>query len=491
MNRQAEINIDAWKACDTFRGVVDPGEYKHYLLVLLFIKYLSDLWRDRLQQYRQEYKGDEARVQRRMSRERFILPEGCDLYTINSRRNEAGIGEIINFSLEKLEEANKAKLEGVFRNVDFNSESILGETRTRNGLLKQLIEFFVRLDLRSSSPSDSDVAGNTYQYLIERFTGDSGSKSNEIFTPPDVSTLIAELLKPKKGDRVCDPVCGSGSLLLRIAGEVPEVTLFGQERNAKMWALCRLNMYLHDKDTARIAHGDTLLNPKLIEEDRLMKFDIVVGCPPLSTGKWGADEAAADDFNRFHRGIPPKSKADYAFITHIIETMVEETGRAAVIVAHGALFRGGSEGEIRRKLIEENLLEAVIGLPANLFYGTSIPAALLIFNRGKKTSDVLFVDASHQFEEAKRRNRLSHRNIAKIVETYQSFQPIENYSYRASLEKIRLNEFNLSIPRYVAVFEGDKKDIHELQEEIEKLELELEKVSAEIDEHLRIRNKRK
>ncbi len=491
MSRQAEININTWKACDTFRGVVDPSDYKNYLLVLLSLKYLSDLWRDRLQQYRQEYKGDEVRVQRRMSRERFIMPEGCDLYAIHSRRNEAGIGETINFALEKIEEANKAKLEGVFRNVDFNSESILGVTRARNALLKRLIEFFVRLDLRSSLTNHSNVVGNNYQYIIERFAGDSGSKGDEVFTPPEVSTLIAELLQPKRGDRICDPVCGSGSLLIRMAGEVRDLALFGQERNANTWALCRLNMYLHGQDGARIECGDTLLNPRLIERNKLMKFEIVVACPPFSTGIWGAHEAAADVFNRFHRGIPPKSKADYAFIAHIIETMVEEIGRSGVIIAHGALFRSGSEREIRRKLIEENLLEAVIGLPANLFYSTSIPSTLLIFNRGKKTSEVLFVDASREFEEAKRRNRLSDRNIAKIVETYQNFETIENYSHRASAEEIRKNDFNLNIPRYVAVFERDKKDLQALKDEIEKLELELAKVRAQIDEHLKTRNKRK
>ncbi|QQS49315.1 MAG: type I restriction-modification system subunit M [Acidobacteriota bacterium] len=487
---QDEINKVAWKACDTFRGVVDPSDYKNYILVFLFLKYLSDVWKDRLDQYRQEYKGDEQRVRRRMSRERFVLPEGCDFDTIFAKRNEANIGEIINIALEKIEDENKSKLEGVFRNIDFNSESNLGETRDRNSRLKHLIEDFAdpRLDLRPSRIGKNDVIGDTYQFLIERFAGDAGKKGGEFFTPPQVSVLLAKLLAPKKGDRICDPSCGSGSLLIRVADEIGDrdFALYGQESNGSTWALCRMNMFLHDKDSARIEWGDTLRNPKLIEGDSLMKFDIVVANPPFSLDKWGADRVAADRFNRFHRGIPPKSKADFAFITHMIETTIEGTGRVGVIVPHGVLFRGGAEGKIRRQLIEENLLEAVIGLPANLFYGTGIPAAILIFNRGKKTSDVLFIDASREYEDAKNQSRLRAEDIDKITATYRKFKSVDKYAYRATLEEIRENDFNLNIPRYVDTFEEEEEiDIKALQEEIEELEAELKEIQKQMTQHLR------
>jgi type I restriction enzyme M protein len=486
---QDEINKVAWKACDTFRGVVDPSDYKNYILVFLFLKYLSDVWKDKLEQYRQEFNGDEERVQRRMSRERFILPEGCDFDTIYAKRNEANIGEQINIALEKIEDANKAKLEGVFRNIDFNSESNLGETKDRNARLKHLIEDFAdpRLNLRPSRIGKNDVIGDTYQFLIEKFASDAGKKGGEFYTPPQVSELLAKLLQPKKGDRICDPSCGSGSLLIRVADEIGDrdFALYGQESNGSTWALCRMNMFLHHKDSARIEWGDTLRNPKLIESDALMKFDIVVANPPFSLDKWGADKVTADKFNRFHRGIPPKSKADFAFITHMIEATVADTGKVGVIVPHGVLFRGGAEGKIRRQLIEENLLEAVVGLPANLFYGTGIPAAILLFNRGKQTKDVLFIDASHEYEDAKNQSRLRAQDIGKIVATFKAFQSVEKYAYRATLAEISENDFNLNIPRYVDTFEDEEEiDIQALQTEIDGLETQLAEVRAEMNRHL-------
>ncbi|MBC7932023.1 MAG: type I restriction-modification system subunit M [Rubrivivax sp.] len=486
---QNEINAVAWRACDTFRGVVDPAEYKNYVLVFLFLKYLSDVWKDKLDQYEKEFSGDKERIARKMSRERFMMPEGSDFYTIHAKRNESNIGEIINIALANIEEANKAKLEGVFRNIDFNSESNLGETKDRNKRLKHLIEDFAdrRLDLRPSRVGGQDVIGNTYQYLIKRFAGDSGKKGGEFYTPDEVSILLAKLVHPKKGDRICDPACGSGSLLIRVGDEIGDrdFALYGQESNGSTWALCRMNMFLHDKDSARIEWGDTFGNPKLIEGDSLMKFDVVVANPPFSLDKWGAAEAAADKFNRFHRNVPPKSKADYAFISHMIETTVEGTGKVGVIAPHGVLFRGGAEGKIRRQLIEENLLEAVVGLPANLFYGTGIPAAILLFNRGKQTRDVLFIDASRGYEQDKNQNKLRAQDIEKIVETFNRFETVEKYAYRATFDEIAENDFNLNIPRYVDTFVDEEEvDIRAVQEEIEGLEKQLTDVRAEMQRHL-------
>jgi type I restriction enzyme M protein len=487
---QDEINAVVWKACDTFRGVVDPSEYKNYILVFLFLKYLSDVWKDRREQYAREFGGDEERIRRRLGRERFILPDGCDFDTIYAKRNEPNIGELINIALEHIEDANKAKLEGVFRNIDFNSEGNLGQTKDRNRRLKHLIEDFadVRLDLRPSRIGDQDVIGNAYEYLIANFASDAGKKAGEFYTPAEVSILLAHLLRPQRGHRICDPACGSGSLLIRMADEIGDrdFALYGQESNGSTWALCRMNMFLHGKDSARIEWGDTLRNPKLIEGDVLMKFDIVAANPPFSLDKWGAEEAAGDRFNRFHRGVPPKSKADFAFISHMIETTVEGTGRVGVIVPHGVLFRGGAEGRIRQRLIEENLLDAVIGLPANLFYGTGIPAAILLFDRGRKTTDVLFIDASRDFEQGKNQNRLRRQDIEKIAETHQAYQGVEKYARRATFEVIRENDFNLNIPRYVNTFEEEEEiDIQALQVEIDRLEAELAEVRAEMEKHLK------
>ena len=486
---QNEINSIVWKACDTFRGVIDPSEYKNYILVFLFVKYLSDVWKDKYEQYKSQFEGDEVRIARRMSRERFIMPPECDFDFIYSNRNDTSIGEIINIALEKIEEANKTKLEGVFRNIDFNSEANLGQTKDRNKRLKNLIEDFAdtRLDLRPSKTGNQDIIGNSYEYLIANFASDAGKKGGEFYTPAEVATLLAKLLQPRNGDRICDPACGSGSLLIKVAREISSknYSLYGQESNGSTWALCKMNMFLHEKDNARIEWGDTLGNPKLIEDDRLIKFDIVVANPPFSLDKWGADHAGADKYNRFQRGIPPKSKGDYAFITHMIETAVAGTGKVGVIVPRGVLFREASEGKIRKTLIEENLLEAVIGLPANLFYGTGIPAAILIFNKGKKNKDVLFIDGSREFESGKNQNKLREEDIEKIVNTYKSFETVPKYAYCATFEEIEKNEFNLNIPRYVDTFEEEEEiDIMKVQREIDDLEKELTVVREEMKGYL-------
>lgn len=497
---QDEINQIVWKACDTFRGAVDPSEYKNYILTTLFLKYLSDLWKDKKEEYEKKYKGDAERVERAMGRERFVLPAKCDFDYLFSKREAPNIGELINIALEKIEDANKAKLENVFRNIDFNSEAALGQTKDRNRRLKNLLEDFRGsderpLDLRPSHLSSRDVIGDVYEYLIEKFAAGAGKKAGEFYTPKEVSTLLARLLNPKSGDRICDPACGSGSLLIRTAREIHEkdgspsrnFSLYGQESNGSTWALCRMNMFLHDMDSARIEWCNTITNPRLVEKDKLMKFDIVTANPPFSLDKWGADFASNDPHKRFWRGIPPKSKGDFAFITHMIEVALADEGRIGVIVPHGILFRGGSEGLIRQKLIEENLLEAVVGLPANLFFGTGIPAAILIFNKGKKTKDVLFVDASREFQDDKKQNRLRDEDIKKIVSTYRKFKTIDKYAYRAKQKEIKENEFNLNIPRYVDTFEPEiEVDIVGLQREINGLESQLtetrEKMSQQLQE---------
>lgn len=487
---QSEINAIAWKACDTFRGVIDPSEYKNYILVFLFLKYISDLKKDRIEEYRKKYGDDEERIIYKMKFENFQLPDGCTYEDIHQQRNDVDIGDKINIALTRIEEANKAKLEGVFRNIDFNSETALGQTRERNRRLKHLIEDFSdpKLDLRPSNIGDIDVIGNTYEYLISHFASDAGKKGGEFYTPAEVSKLISKLMEPKKGDRICDPTVGSGSLLIKVAREVgsEDHALYGQELNGSTWALCKMNMFLHGVNNARIEWGDTINNPKLIEGDTLMKFDVVVANPPFSLDKWGAEEAGSDRYRRFHRGIPPKSKGDYAFITHMIETMNETDGRVGVVVPHGVLFRGSSEGKIRTQFIEENLLDAVIGLPSQLFFGTGIPAAILVFKKNRETTDVLFIDASREFEKGKKQNKLRDEDLEKIVSTFKEYKTIEKYSYRATLDEIKENDFNLNIPRYVDTFEEEEEvDIPATQRKIEELETELVEVREKMTDYLK------
>lgn len=493
---QQQVNNTAWAACDTFRGVVDAAQYKDYILVMLFLKYISDLWNAHVEEYKKQFGGDETRIRRRLERERFILPKGSSFYDLYEARNEANIGELINTALETIEDTNRSKLDGVFRNIDFNSEANLGKTKDRNRRLKNLLEDFAKpaLDLRPSRVSE-DIIGECYIYLISKFASDAGKKAGEFYTPTAVSRLLARLGNPQPGNTICDPACGSGSLLIRAAEETgsENFSLYGQEVNGATWALARMNMFLHAKDAARIEWCDTLNSPALIEGDHLMRFDVVVANPPFSLDKWGAEHAADDQYKRFWRGIPPKSKGDYAFITHMVEIAKRQTGRVAIIVPHGVLFRGGAEGEIRKRLIDENLLDAVIGLPSNLFTTTGIPVAILVFDRSReqgganeKRKDVLFIDASREYTAVKTQNVLEQSHIDKIVETHRKRKTIEKYSSKATAKEIAENDYNLNIPRYVDTFEPEAEiDIAAVQEEIVTIEAELADVRKRMSKHLK------
>ncbi|MBK8805613.1 MAG: type I restriction-modification system subunit M [Bacteroidales bacterium] len=511
---QIDINNAVWKACDTFRGSIDPSVYKDYVLTMLFIKYLSDVHDDKYEAYLKKYNQEHERAKRAMQHERFVVPEHSHFKFLFDSRNEANIGELINIALTDLEEANREKLysedgAGIFQNIDFNN-SKLGEPKDKNTRLKNLLLDFNqdKLNLRPSHLDGNDIIGGAYMFLIERFASDAGKKAGEFFTPKEVSTLIAKLTKSKSGSRICDPTCGSASLLIKAGEEVDSdnFSLYGQEANGSTWALAVMNMFLHGFDDATIRWGDTIRNPKLKEGDSLMKFDTVVANPPFSLDKWGKVEdkdgdkttisfdPETDQYNRFWRGVPPKSKGDWAFITHMIETTYEGTGKVGVVVPHGVLFRGASEGKIRQKTIEENILEAVIGLPSNLFFGTGIPAAILIFNRGKaENTNVLFIDASQHYDSAKNQNKLNDKHIDRIVETYRKFNEgkleagivEDKFSYVATFEEIQENDFNLNIPRYVDTFEEETEvDIAKVHKEIENLENELKVVQAELKTYL-------
>ncbi|MFK8055943.1 MAG: type I restriction-modification system subunit M [Saprospiraceae bacterium] len=484
---QDTINAQVWKACDTFRGTIDAAQYKDYILTMLFIKYITDVNKEKAEEYVKKYKGDAKRIERALKHERFVLPENSTFDYIYEQRNASNLGEIINIGLESLEEANHSKLEKVFRNIDYNSEANLGQTKDRNRRLKNLLGDFHELDLRPSNLEGNDVIGDSYEFLISNFAAGAGKKAGEFYTPKMISMLLAKLVEPKEGDRISDPACGSGSLLLKAAGEVgnTNVRLYGQEVNGSTYALARMNMFLHEMDNARIEWGDTINNPKLTENDALMKFDVVVANPPFSLDKWGAEDAGTDKYNRFHRGVPPKSKGDYAFITHMIETL-NEHGRAGVVLPHGVLFRGSSEGKIRKSLIQENLLKAVIGLPPNLFFGTGIPASILVFDKNKgKDTDVLFIDASSEFASGKNQNVLRPEDIDKIYDTFSKKLTIDKYSHVATLAEIEENEYNLNIPRYVDTYEEEEPvDIAETQAEIKALKKRIAEVEEKMNDYL-------
>ncbi|MCD6389458.1 MAG: type I restriction-modification system subunit M [Desulfobulbaceae bacterium] len=489
--KRDEIFNVVWQACDTFRGVIDPVQYKDYILTMLFVKYLSEIRKSKQAEYAKKYKGDKVRIKRAMSRERFVIEKDCTFDYIYTHRNDNDIGQTINTVLESIEDANKTKLHNVFRNIDFNSETNLGLARQRNTRLKNLLKDLVDLDLRPEAVGHMDIIGDVYEYLIARFAATAGKKAGEFYTPAEVSETLARLVAPKPGERICDPACGSGSLLIRTARQVgtSDFSICGQDMNGSTWALCKMNMFLHEVDAARIEWEDTIRQPLLVEDDALMKFDVVIANPPFSLDKWGQEIAADDRYGRFYRGIPPKSKGDWAFISHMLAIAVERKGRVGVVVPHGVLFRGGQEGKIREAVIKENILDAVIGLPANLFFGTGIPAALMIFDKSRKPGGkekVLFIDAAREFEQSTNQNILRTQDIEKIVNTYQKKKTIEKYSCLAPYAEIEGNEFNLNIPRYVDTFEEEEEiDIAAVQKEIQHIETELAETEAKMKRYLK------
>ncbi|SDX41455.1 type I restriction-modification system subunit M [Paenibacillus sp. PDC88] len=497
-----QINAVLWQAADTFRGKIDSSTYKDYILTMLFIKYLSDAYKEHVEEYTKRYDGDQQRIQRALSRERFVLDELSTFDYLYSKRTDAEIGEIINKALERLENENTGKLRGVFRNIDFNSEATLGKAKERNAILRAMLEDFNKLTLKPSVVGNEDVIGDAYQFMIERFASDAGKKGGEFFTPSMVSELLARLVKPKENDRIYDPTCGSGSLLIKVANQVPnkKVAIYGQERNGQTHSLALMNMYLHGIDDAKIEWGDTLSNPLHLEDGKLMKYQAIVANPPFSLDKWAMGfagegntdekfkmEASLDQHRRFEWGVPPSSKGDYAFVQHMLYSLAEN-GRMATILPHGVLFRGASEKKIRKEIIELNLLDAVIGLPEGLFFGTPIPACIMLFKKDRKRKEVLFIDASGEgnYEKDKNQNKLRDEDLQKIIKTYERFEAIKKYSYVASNEEIREKDFNLKISSYVETYEEQEQvDLKAVKENIMSIKQEIQKVEAQMEQYLK------
>jgi type I restriction enzyme M protein len=492
---QDDINKAVWNACDTFRGVISADTYKDFILTMLFLKYLSDVYRDDYNKLVKQYGDNPALINAMMAKQRFVLPTGASFWDLYERRHQAGNGQRIDQALHALEEANGTKLKNVFQDISFNTDK-LGQEKQKNDLLRHLLEDFGKdiLNLSAERVGSLDVIGNAYEFLIKHFAASSGATAGEFYTPPEVSNLLATILAPVEGDQICDPACGSGSLLIKCGAMVrknsgsKKYALFGQEAIGSTWALAKMNMFLHGEDNHRIEWGDTIRNPLLLSSDgkHLLQFDVVTANPPFSLDKWGHEDASQDPYGRFHRGVPPKTKGDYAFISHMIETLkpassAKQGGRMGVVVPHGVLFRASSEGKIRQQLIEENLLDTVIGLPEKLFFGTGIPAAILLFKKNRGDDKVLFIDASNEFKSGKNQNQLTPDNINKIIETYKARVNVDKYAYLASFKEIADNDFNLNIPRYVDTFEEEAEiDLVAVRSERLELKAELDALEAEM-----------
>lgn len=528
-----DIKNALWAGANTFRDNIDASNYKDYVLSMLFVKYLSDTFDESVENLKKDYEG--IRLERQIANLPFVLKEEYTFNYLLKNKYAVDIGSKISEALTGIESSNTI-LSGIFRGIDFNSENNLGKKEQKNPLLRTLLDDFADLDLRPShietkdNEVPADVVGDAYEYMIGEFATMAGKKAGSFFTPQQVSEVMAQIVAPQEKDRVYDPTCGSGSLLIRAAkkGGLDKVSIYGQEVNNSAISMARMNMFIHDIKDAHIAWGDTLANPQHLDSDgNLMKFECIVANMPFSKDKWAEGfnlggevsvdedetpvkankkgkkkefkmEPSLDRFHRFDMGVPPASKGDWAFLLHMIHSM-SGNGRVAAVAPHGVLFRGASEGRIRQAVIEKNLIDAIIGLPENLFYGTSIPACIVVFKRGRTTTDVLFIDASKEFKKEKAKNKLRDgtngepNDIKRIVDTYRAFVNGENaeqekYSHVASLSEIEENEYNLNIPRYVDTFEEEElidlesvnKEIADIKGQIAALEKEMEQCMKEL-----------
>ncbi len=455
----AKLEGYLWSAADILRGSIDSSDYKGFIFGMLFLKRLSDRFDEECDALRSQPNADPDDP----DEHDFFVPKRARWSEI--QRVATGVGETLNKACAELEQKND-KLEGVLAGIDFNDERKLGDARNRDSVLSRLVQQFSKLDLRNANLSEPEMLGRAYEYLIEKFADDAGKKGGEFYTPRMVVRLIVEILQPAPGMRICDPTCGSGGMLIECAhylehhGQDPrKLTLRGQEKNLGTWAIARMNTLLHGLPDADIRKGDTIRDPKLVEDGELMLFDRVIANPPFSLDEWGREVAEHDPFGRFRFGVPPRTRGDLAFVQHMIAT-TNVTGMVGVVMPHGVLFRGAAEGDIRKGMLQEDLVEAVVGLPTNLFYGTGIPAAILILNRGKKPGrkrKVLFVEASREFREGSAQNYLREEDVKKIAAVVHAFQDAPKYARVVGLDEIEKNEWNLNISRYVETADATEK----------------------------------
>ncbi len=486
----AKINLETlkshlWESANILRGSIDASDYKNYIFGMLFLKCLSDVFDEELERLKKEIHVD----LKDPDNYSFYVPERAHWSYLKTLTQN--LGEAINKANDALEESNPETLEGVLSAVDFNDKERLPDVT-----LSALIAHFSRLPLANEDLENPDILGDAYEYLIAQFADDAGKKGGEFYTPKEVVTLLVEILDPQEKMRICDPACGSGGMLvqsvyhLREIGQNPkDISLFGQERNISTWAICKMNMLLHGLSSARLEKGDTLRAPKLVgKQGRLMEFDIVIANPPFSLKNWGYEEAQRDPYRRFRFGIPPKGYGDYAFVQHMIATL-NHTGRAGVVLPHGVLFRGRGEGKIRKGILEEDLLEAVIGLPGNLFFGASIPACLFIVKKDKpveRKGKVFFLYGANDYLEGKNQNKLRKEDTEKIVNAYKVYRTIEKYCRPVSLDEIRANDYNLNITRYIDITEEEEPiDVQDVLNKLKELKEERAGVEDKMNLYLK------
>ncbi len=431
---------------------MDAADFKNYVFPLLFYKRISDVHDEEYRTALKEAEGDEEYALFPQNY-RFQIPEGCHWRDV--RAKAANVGQALQAAMRGIEKSNPGTLYGIFGDAQWTNKE-----RLSDALLRDLIEHFSRIDLGNAN-AQADILGQSYEYLIKKFADATNKKAGEFYTPRSVVRLMVNILDPKEGESIYDPACGTGGMLLEAIHHVKENhgddrtlwgRLFGQEKNLTTSAIARMNLFLHGASDFQIVRGDTLRNSAFFSGDSLAVFDCVIANPPFSLEKWGEEVWANDPFGRNFAGMPPAKSGDYAWVQHMIRSMAPKTGRMAVVLPHGALFRMGAEGKIRQKLLGMDLLEAVIGLGPNLFYGTGLAACVLVLRQRKakeRRNKVLILDASKEFKSGRAQNELLPEHVERIHQWYKDFKDVEGVAKVATLEEIAANDHNLNIPRYV------------------------------------------
>ncbi len=441
-----------WEAANILRGPVDAADFKTYIFPLLFFKRISDVYDEETEQALEESGGDQDYALF-PENHRFQIPQGC--HWQDTRAKTTNVGQALQRALREIEKANPRTLYGIFGDAQWSNKERLSDE-----LLRDLIEHFSQLPLANRNV-ESDVLGQAYEYLIKKFADATNKKAGEFYTPRSVVRLMINILDPHEGEAICDPACGTGGMLLEAVHHVRESggnvktlwgRLYGQEKNLTTSAIARINLFLHGVEDFQIVRGDTLRQPAFFEGDRLAAFDCVIANPPFSLERWGEDVWVNDPYGRNFAGLPPRKSGDYAWVQHMLKSMAARSGRMAVVLPHGALFRMGVEGAIRRKILERDVLDAVIGLGPNLFYGTGLAACILVFRARKKNGRkkrVLIVDASRLFKKGRNQNTLEPAHIDQIFAWYRGYADVPGAAKVVSLDEIARNDWNLNIPRYV------------------------------------------
>lgn len=448
----SQLESHLWKAAWLLKGPVDAADFKTYIFPLLFFKRLSDVHDEEHEAALKEFGGDEESALF-PENYRFQVPEGCHWRDV--RAVTVNVGQALQTALRGIEHANPHTLYGIFGDAQWTNKD-----RLPDKLLRDLIEHFSALPLGNSG-AEADILGQAYEYLIKCFADATNKKAGEFYTPRSVVRLMVNILDPREGESIYDPTCGTGGMLLEAIHHVKEThgdvrtlwgKLYGQERNLTTSAIARINLFLHGATDFQIVRGDTLRNPAFFTGDNLATFDCVIANPPFSLEKWGDEVWSSDPYGRNFAGMPPAKNGDYAFVQHMVKSMAPTTGRMAVVLPHGALFRMGKEGEIRKKLLGMDVLEAVIGLGPNLFYGTGLAACILVFRQKKakeRRNKVLIIDASKEFKTGRAQNELLPEHVERIHGWVRDYADVAGVARVVTLEEIAANDFNLNIPRYV------------------------------------------